>query len=62
MEKLKTFLKSKQAEKFYWEFGVLALGFIATGIIETGWQIGIVVLIPIINQITKFINVNYIKK
>ena len=61
MNNILTFLKSKKAEKFYWEAGVLAIGLLALGITDLNWELGIAVIVPLLNQITKWINITFIK-
>ena len=65
MQKIKDFFSQpkvrKSLEKYAWEVGVLSLGLLGSIAVESniGW---LVVLVPVMNQITKWINVNKIKK
>jgi len=61
MENILNFLKSKKAEKFYWEAGVLFIAFMIAGITDLGWELGMVIAVPLLNQLTKWINLTFIK-
>jgi len=55
------FLKSKQAEKYYWEFANVLVGLTVAVLTEID-VVYIAFLVPLLNQVSKHINLNYIKK
>lgn len=63
MNKLKEFLDTpfgKKVEKYLWEVLVLTIGLLTAygAEINAGWVIAIT---PVLFQITKYININYLK-